>query len=101
MKDARSAKSPAVSGALLTKDEDGEKRIESWNYLPVIGMLNYLVNSSHPELAFAVHQCARFCNDPKRSHKQAVKRILRYLLHTKRIGEQGIVFKLDKTKSID
>ena len=52
-------------------------------------------------MSFAVHQCARFCNDPKRSHKQAVKRILRYLLHTKRIGEQGIVFKPDRNKSID
>ena len=52
-------------------------------------------------MSFAVHQCARFCNDPKRSHEQAVKRILRYLLHTKRIGEQGIVFKPDRNKSID
>ena len=101
MKDARSAKSPAVSGTVLTKDEDGGKRLESWNYRSVIGMLNYLVNCSHPEMSFAVHQCARFCNDPKRSHEQAVKRILRYLLHTKRIGEQGIVFKPDRNKSID
>ena len=101
MKEARSAKSPAISGAVLSKDEDGESRLEHWNYRSVIGMLNYLVNCSHPELSFAVHQCARFCNDPKRCHEQAVKRILRYLIHTTRTGDQGIVFRPDKTKSID
>ena len=73
MTDARSAKSPAVSGAILSKDEEGESRQEHWNYRSVIGMLNYLVNCTHPEMAFAVHQCARFCNNPKRCHEQAVK----------------------------
>ena len=101
MKEARSAKSPAVSGAVLSKDEDGELRQEHWNYRSVIGMLNYLVNCSHPELSFAVHQCARFCNDPKKCHEQAVKRILRYLINTTRTGDQGIIFRPDKTKSID
>ena len=70
-------------------------------------MLNYLVNCTHPELSFAVHQCARFCNDPKRVHEQAVKRIIRYLLSTQSSftgrdkAPQGILFKPDKTKSID
>ena len=81
MRDTRSAKSPAATGTVLTKDEDGEPRKETWHYRSVIGMLNYLVNSTHPELAFAVHQCARFCNARKSSHERAVKRIIRYLLH--------------------
>ena len=101
MNDARSAKSPAISGAVLTKDEYGESRLEHWNYRSVIGMLNYLVNCSHPELSFAVHQCARFCNDPKKCHEQAVKRILRYLIQTTRTRDQGIIFRPDKSKSVD
>ena len=44
--------------------------------------------------------CFVFCQ-AERCHQQAVKRILRYLIHTQRIGEQGIIFRPDKTRSID
>ena len=101
MTDAKSAKSPAAVGTTLTKDEEGKPRKDEWEYRSVIGMLNYLVNCSHPELAFSVHQCARFCANPKHSHEQAVKRILRYLLFTKRTKQQGIVFRPDTQRSID
>ena len=73
MKDARRANSPAQVEGALTKDEEGQPSKEDWNYRSIIGMLNFLVNCSHPEMAYAVHQCARFCNDPKHSHEQAVK----------------------------
>ena len=107
MTEARSAKSPACSSVVLTKEIDGEPRKEQWNYRAIVGMLNYLVNCTHPELSFAVHQCARFCNDPKRVHEQAVKRIIRYLISTQPSftgrdkAPQGILFKPDNTKSID
>jgi len=101
MKEARSEKSPIISGAVLSKNDDGESRLDRWNYHSVIGMLNYLVNCSQHNLSFAVYQYARFCNGPKRCHEQAVKRILRYLIHITRTGDQGIGFRSDKTKSID
>jgi hypothetical protein len=41
----------------------------TWSYRQVIGMLNYIVASTRPDISFAVHQCARFSNDPKRSHE--------------------------------
>lgn len=83
MLSARSSKTPATIGTTLTKDENGEPRKESWHYRSTIGMLNYLVNCTPPEMAYAVYQCARFCHAPKQSHEQAVKRIVRYLLHVK------------------
>ena len=55
MSDARSSKTPACSSIVLTKDAEGESRKEKWNYRSVIGMLNYLVNCTHPEMSFAVH----------------------------------------------
>ena len=58
MAEARSASTPACSSIVLTKDMEGESRKESWNYHAIIGMLNYHINCTHPELAFAVHQCA-------------------------------------------
>ena len=107
MKDARSACTSADAGVVLTKDSDGSDRKENWHYRSIIGMLNYLVNCTHPEMSFAVHQCARFCHDPKLIHEQAVKRIIRYLLSTKRVNRktdknnQGIIYSPDKTRRID
>jgi hypothetical protein len=40
-----------------------------------------------------VHQCARFCANPKMKHAEAVKRIGRYLLATK---DKGLIMKPNK-----
>ena len=107
MAESNSVKTPACSSVTLTKDIEGENRKESWDYRAIVGMLNYLVNCTHPELSFAVHQCARFCNNPKRSHEQAIKRIIRYLRGSmpdnkgKERAPQGILFRPDKDKSIE
>ena len=74
MKGEKGAKTPTTAGNVLTKDTEGETRKEHWSYRFVIGTLNFLVNCTHPEMAFAVHQCARFCNNPKYSHVQARKK---------------------------
>ena len=74
----------------LKKDLDGPDRKHSWHYRSVIGMLNYLEKTTRPEIAFAVHQCARFCESPKLSHERAVHRIVRYLVGTK---DKGLFFK--------
>ena len=50
-----------------------------------------------PEIAYAVHQCARFCKNPKLSHERAVHRIVRYLTTTQ---DKGLIFKPDKSKGI-
>ena len=67
-------------------------------------MLNYLINTTHLELAYSVHYCARFCNDPKHSHEQAVKDIIRYLIITRINPEDktkyhGIIVKIDPNQS--
>ena len=64
-------------------------------------MLNYLTSYTQPELAYSVHQLTRFCSDPKRSHKQAAKRVLRYLHFLRRSKTIGIVFTPDHSRSID
>ena len=45
-------------------------------------MLNFLDKSTHPEISYAVHQCTRFCNDPKHSHEMAIHQIVKHLLST-------------------
>jgi len=80
LKDANPTNIPALLTVMLTKDKDGKPRKGTWNYRSVIGMLNFLTNSTHPEIAYAVHQCARFCEIPKYSHEMAVHQIVKYLL---------------------
>jgi hypothetical protein len=51
------------------------------NYASVIGMLLYL-GHSHPNIAFATHQCACYTFAPKQLHEDALKLIGRYLKGT-------------------
>ena len=62
---------------------------EEWSYCSVIGKLNFLALNSRPDIAFAVHQCARFCSNPRASHGTVVKRIGCYLKHT---PDSGLIF---------
>jgi hypothetical protein len=41
---------------------------------------------SRPDIMLSICICARFQSDPKECHHVAVKRILRYLVHTPYIG---------------
>jgi hypothetical protein len=87
-----------VGKPLLNKDTDGEPRKYDWSYRGAIGMLTYLTGSVRPDIAMAVHQCARFSINPKRSHEQAVMRIGRYLLSSK---DRGIVYKPDSSLGLE
>jgi hypothetical protein len=49
-------------------------------------MMMYLANNKHPDIAYAVHQAARFNHHPCQSHAVGVKKIARYLKQTKLEG---------------
>ena len=89
---------PAIAKELLHKDVEGQVRKNNWNYRSVVGMLNYLASSTRPDIQFAVHQCARFCNDPKLSHEQACKHICKYIRVT---ATEGLIYKPDKLKGLE
>ena len=54
-------------------------------YRSMIGSLLYLC-ASRPDIVLSVGVCSRYQAAPKESHMLAVKRILRYLIHTPRFG---------------
>jgi len=83
-----SSPTPATREPLGT-DSNGLPARESWNYRSVVGMLLYLSTNSRPDIAFAVHQCARFSHCPRASHEVALKKICRYLCGTL---NEGIIF---------
>lgn len=89
---------PASEHKILDNDPDGKDRNQKWNYRSAVGCLSYLQAMIRPDITMAVQQCARFCNEPKREHEEAVKRICRYLLNTK---NDGLVMKPDKSRGLE
>ena len=83
---------------LLHKDPGGLERKHDFNYRQAVGMLTYLQGTSRPDISMAVHQCARFSSNPKRSHEKAIIKIIRYLKGTK---DKGIILSPEKKKGIE
>ncbi|GKC39649.1 hypothetical protein Tco_1052033 [Tanacetum coccineum] len=67
----------------LTEEES--ESINNTKYRGMIGSLLYLM-ASRPDIMFRVCLCARFQEDPKTSHLEAVKRIFRYIKGTTHLG---------------
>ena len=49
-------------------------------------MLNYSVNTKRSDTMMAMHQCARFSENPKLSHEKVIKKLVKYLIGTNNIG---------------
>ena len=60
-------------------------------------MLLYLSNNTRPDITFSVSQVARFTANPKKSHAQAIKTIIRYLART---HDKGLLVKPDGTYNL-
>jgi hypothetical protein len=62
-------------------------------YREAVGSLIYAMVATRPDLAFAVGLVSRYMHEPKQSHWEAVKRILRYLQST---ADYGILYGTSK-----
>jgi len=89
---------PDDANIILQRNTNGPKRTQDWNYRSVIGVLNYVQAMTRPDISYAVHKCARFCQAPKASHELAVKRIGRYLASTK---DKGIILTPNPSKGFE
>ncbi|GJX69566.1 hypothetical protein Tco_0305293 [Tanacetum coccineum] len=68
----------------LTKDDEADS-MDSIKYRGMIGSLLYLT-ASRSDIMFSVCLCARFQENPKTTHLEAVKRIFRYIRGTINLG---------------
>jgi hypothetical protein len=84
MKDAKLAKTPMGTDGHLDLDKGG-KSVDQKTYRSMTGSFLYLC-ASRSDIMLSVCMCARFQSDPKECHLVAVKRILRYLVHTPCFG---------------
>src|ERR1041384_619307 len=95
MVDAKPMNTPMPTNGQLDLDPNG-KDVDQKVYRSMIGSLLYLC-ASRPDIMLSVCMCARFQFAPKESHYMAMKRILRYLVHTPNLGlwyPKGSSFKL-------
>ena len=58
------------------------------SYRSIMGKLNFLAQSTQPDITYAVNSCARFLNNPNFVHYQAIKCIGCYLYGT---HDKGLV----------
>ncbi|GKB41282.1 hypothetical protein Tco_0886224 [Tanacetum coccineum] len=68
----------------LNKDDEADS-VDSTKYQGMIRSLLYLT-ASKPDIMFSVCLCARFQENPKTAHLEAVKRIFRYIRGTTHLG---------------
>lgn len=99
MTDAKPVATPLNPSEKLTKEfcprNDEEKaKMAKIPYQEAVGCLNYLAQSTRPDIAFAVHVLSRFNSNAGEKHWQAVKHLLRYLRGTSN-------HRLEYRKSID
>jgi hypothetical protein len=64
---------------------DGKRVSDSTLYRSIAGALQYLI-LTRPDISYAVQQICLYMHDPRESHMQLVKRILRYIQGTSHFG---------------
>ena len=84
MDKAKSISTPMQTNAHLDLNREGNSADQK-EFRSMIGSLLYLC-ASRPDIMLSVCMCARFQADPKDIHRTAVRRILRYLIHTSGFG---------------
>ena len=52
-------------------------------YRQILGSIRYLVSCTRPDLSFCAGFLSRFMQNPGMEHWKALKRVIRYLQHTK------------------
>jgi hypothetical protein len=84
MEDSKAMATPMSMTTSPDADEEGE-HVDQKEYQSMIRSLLYLT-ATRPDIQFSVCLCAPFQASSRTSHRQAVKRIFRYLCHTPDFG---------------
>jgi hypothetical protein len=84
MEDSKAMTTPMSTTTALDADKEGE-HVDQKEYQSMTGSLLYLT-ATWPNIQFLVCLCAHFQASPRTSHRQAVKRVFRYLCHTPDFG---------------
>ncbi|XP_077265780.1 uncharacterized protein LOC143899395 [Temnothorax americanus] len=103
MVDCKPVSTPCDPNQKLTKglmpmDKAEAEEMKSVPYREAIGSLLYASQRTRPDIAYAVNLVSRFCQEPRRIHWIALKRILRYLKGTLTVK---LVYSKDGNRKIE
>jgi hypothetical protein len=83
MESANPVATPMDTNDKLEPNPDGTEGNRSNSYARLLGELQFLVNATRPDIAYAVNKLAAYTANPSLKHTGMLKRILRYLVGTK------------------
>jgi hypothetical protein len=63
-----------------------------FNYRSAVRKLNYLAQTTRPDIMYATHQLAKYASDQRKTHGEAILYLVRYLMKSR---DLGIRFKPD------
>jgi hypothetical protein len=73
---------PAKVSEILHAHLDKPPFLLNFGYRSVIGKLNYLAQTTRPDIVYATHQLAKYSSDPIEPHEEAVLYLICYLKKT-------------------
>lgn len=86
MKNAKPVYLPADANSRLTRAQDDASCITNVPYRELVGSLMYIVTCTRPDIADAVGNVAKYCEQHTSEHWSAAKRILKFLVTTREIA---------------
>ncbi len=96
LKDAKIKPVPAKVSLKLHAFKDKPPFDLDVNYSSAAGKLNYLAQTTRPDIMYATHQIAKYSSDPRQSHGEA---ILYFVCYLKKMRDLGLKFRPDPKKS--
>ena len=70
----------------IQPNPDGNEGSRSNYYAKLLGELQFLTNSTRPDIAYAINKLAAYTTNPSLQHVGALKQLLRYLKGMKNLG---------------
>jgi hypothetical protein len=98
LKDAKVKPVPAKVSLLLHAFKDEPPINLNFNYRSAVGKLNYLAQTTRPDIMYTTHQIAKYLLDPRQSHGKAILYLVCYL---KKMHDLRLKFKPDPKKGFE
>jgi hypothetical protein len=95
LKDAKVKPVPAKVSLQLHAFKDKPAFDLNFNYRSAVGKLNYLPQTTRPDIIYTTHQIAKYSSDPRQSHGEAILYLVRFL---NKMRDIGVKFKPDPKK---
>jgi hypothetical protein len=98
LKDAKVKPVPAKVSLQLHAFKDKPSFNLDFNYRSAVGKLNYLAQTTRPDIMYVTHQITKYSSDPRQSHGEAILHLVSYLKKTR---DLGLKFKPDPKKGFE